>query len=57
MEEVPNLISTGPTNQILNQHEFFWRFCMCPSNDDTFNKNKKNLDVGTGTSQQRQEVN
>ena len=39
MEEVPNLISIGPTNpiQILNQPEFLWRFCMCPSND-TFNK-------------------
>ena len=42
MEEVPNLINIGPTNpiQILNQHEIFWRFCMCPSND-TLNKNKK----------------
>ena len=42
MEDVHNLINFGPTNpiQILNQHEFFWRFCMCPSND-TFDKNKK----------------
>ena len=28
---------------------------MCPSND-TFDKNKKNLDVGTEVQQQRQEV-
>ena len=42
MEDVHNLISIGPTNpiQILNQHEIFWRFCMCNSND-TFDKNKK----------------
>ena len=56
MEDVHNLIEIGPTNpiQILNQHEFFWKFCMCPSND-TFDKNK-NLEVGTGAQQQRQEV-
>ena len=44
MEDVHNLINFGPTNpiQILNQHEMFWRFCMCPSND-TFDKNKKIL--------------
>ena len=42
MEDVHNLINFGPTNpiQILNQHEFFLRFCMCPSND-TCDKNKK----------------
>ena len=42
MEDVHNLINIGPTNpiQILNQHEIFWRFCMCNSND-TFDKNKK----------------
>ena len=42
MEDVHNLINIGPTNpiQILNQHDIFWRFCMCPSND-TFAKNKK----------------
>ena len=28
---------------------------MCPSND-TFDKNIKNLDVGTGAQQQRQDV-
>ena len=54
MEEVPNLINIGHTNpsQILNQHDFF-SICMCPSND-TFNK--KNIDLGTGAPQQRQEV-
>ena len=57
MQEVPNLINIGPTNpiKILNQHDCFWRFCMCPSND-TFNKNLKNLYVGTWAPQQRQEV-
>ena len=42
MEDVHNLINFGPTNpiQILNQHEIFWRFCMCPSSD-TFDNNKK----------------
>ena len=42
MEEVSNLINIGPTNpiEISNQHEGFWRFCMCPSND-AFNKDKK----------------
>ena len=56
MHDVHNLINIGPTNliQILNQHEIFWRFCMCPSND-TLNK-IKNLEVGTGAQQQRQEV-
>ena len=56
MEDVHNLINFGPTNpiQILNKHETFWRFCMCSSND-TFDK-KKNLEVGTGAQQQRQEV-
>ena len=56
MEDVHNLINFGPTNpiQILNQLEFFWRFFLCPSND-TFDK-IKNLEVGTGAQQQRQEV-
>ena len=42
MEDVHNLINIGPTNpiQIWNQHEIFWRFCMCNSND-TLDKNKK----------------
>ena len=56
MKDVHNLINIGPTNpiQILNQHEIFWRFCMGNSND-TFDKNK-NIEVGTGVQQQRQEV-
>ena len=55
MQDVHNLIHIGPTNliQILNRHDIFWRFCMCPSND-TFDDNK-NLEVGTGAQQQRQE--
>ena len=55
MQDVHNLINIGPTNliQILNQHEIFGRFCMCPSND---NFDQKNLEVGTGAQQQRQEV-
>ena len=56
MEDVHNLINIGPTNpiQILNQHEIFWRFCMCNSNN-TFDK--KNIEVGTGAQEeQRQEV-
>ena len=28
--------------KFFNQHEIFWRFCMCPAND-TFDKNKKIL--------------
>ena len=56
MQDVHNLFNIDPTNliQILNQHEIFWRFCTCPSND-TFDKNKK-IEVGTGAQQQRQEV-
>ena len=56
MEEVPDLINIGPTNpiRILNQHDFL-RFLIFLSND-TFNKNKQNLDVGTGAPQLRQEV-
>ena len=56
MEDVHNLINIGPTNpiQILNQHEIFWRFCICNSND-TFDK-IKTIEVGTGAQQQRQEV-
>ena len=57
MEDVHNVINIGPTNpiQILNQHKIFWRLCMCNSND-TFDKNKKNIEVGAGAQQQRQEV-
>ena len=56
MEDVHNLINIGPTNpiRILNQHEIFWKFCMCNSND-TFHK-KKNIEVVTGAQQQRQEI-
>ena len=55
MEDVYNFLNIGPTNPIwiLNQHEIFWRFCMCPSND-TFGIKK--INVGTGAQQQRQEV-
>ena len=57
MEDVHNYINIGPTNpiEILNQHEIFWRFCICPTND-TFDKNKKKFEVGTGAQQQRQEA-
>ena len=57
MEDVQNFINIGPTHpiQILNQLEIFWRFCICNSND-TFDKNKKNIEVGSGAQQQRQEV-
>ena len=56
MEDVHNLINIGPTNpiQILNQHEIFWRFCMYNSNDIL--TKIKNIEVGTGAQQQRQEV-
>ena len=56
MEDVHNLINIGPTNpiQILNQHDIFWGFCMCNSND-TLTK-IKSIAVGTGAQQQRQEV-
>ena len=30
-------------------------FCMCPSND-TCDKNKKDLEVGTGAQQERQDI-
>ena len=56
MEDVHNFINIGPTNpiQILNQHEIFWRFCMCNSND--LLTKIKNIEIGTGAQQQRQEV-
>ena len=56
MEDVPNLIYIGPTNpiQILNQHDIFWIFCMCTSNDTLDKKIKKILMSVLG--QQRQEV-
>ena len=56
MEEVPNLINIGPTNpiQILNRHDFFEDF-VCVLRMMLLTK-IKNLDVGTGTPQQRREV-
>ena len=56
MQDVHNLINIGPTNliQIFNQHEIFWRFCMCPL--IILLTKIKNLEVGTGAQQQRQEV-
>ena len=59
MEDVHNLINIGPTNpiQILNQHEIFWRFCdfVCVIQMILLTK-IKNIEVGTGAQQQRQEV-
>ena len=51
MEKIRNLINVGPTNK---PHLNVWRFCMCPSHD-TFDKNIKNLELGTRAQQQRQE--
>ena len=44
-KEVSNLISTCPTNpiQVLNLHEICGNFCLCPSNDTSLHKKKKNL--------------
>ena len=56
MEDVHNLINFGPTNpiQILNQHEIFEDF-LCVLQMILLTK-IKNLEVGTGAQQQRQEV-
>ena len=56
MEDVHNLINIGPTNpiQILNQHEFFEDF-VCVIQMILLTKTK-NIGVGTGAQQQRQEV-
>ena len=56
MEDVHNLINFGPTNpiQILNQHDFFEDF-VCVLQMILLTK-IKNLEVGTGAQQQRQEV-
>ena len=53
MEDVHNLINFGPTNpiQTLNQHEIF----VCVLQMILLTK-IKNLEVGTGAQQQRQEV-
>ena len=56
MEDVHNLINFGPTNpiQILNQHDFFEDFvCVLLI---ILLKKIKNLEVGTGAQQQKQEV-
>ena len=56
MEDVHDLINIGPTNpiQILNQHETFEDF-VCVIQMILLTK-MKNIEVGTGTQQQRQEV-
>ena len=56
MDDVHNLINIGPTNpiQILNQHQFFFNF-VCFFQMILLTK-IKNLEVGTGAQQQRQEV-
>ena len=56
MEDVHNLINIGPTNPIpiLNQHEIFEDF-VCVIQMILLTK-IKNIEVGTGAQQQRQEV-
>ena len=56
MEDVHNLINIGPTNpiQILNQHEISEHF-VCVIQMILLTK-IKNIEVGTGAQQQRQEV-
>ena len=56
MEDVHNLINIGPTNpiQVLNQHEILEYF-VCVVQMILFTK-IKNIEVGTGAQQQRQEV-
>ena len=56
MKDVHNLINIGPTNpmQILNQHEIFEDF-VCVIQMILLTK-IKNIEVGTGAQQQRQEV-
>ena len=56
MKDVHNLINFGSTNpiQILNQHDFFKDF-VCVLQMILLTK-IKNLEVGTGAQQQRQEV-
>ena len=56
MEDIHNLINIGPTIpiEILNQSEFFYDF-VCVLQIILLTK-IKNLEVGTGTQQQRQEV-
>ena len=56
MEEVRNLTNICPTNaiQVLNKHDFFEDFVCVPQM--ILLTKMKNLDVGTGAPQQRQEV-
>ena len=56
MEDVHNLINIGPTNpiQFLKQHAFFEDF-VCVIQMILLTK-IKNIEVGTGAQQQRQEV-
>ena len=56
MQDVHNFINIGPTNliQILNQHEFFADFVYVLQM--ILLTKIKNLEVGTGAQQQRQEV-
>ena len=56
MQDVHNLINIGPTNliQILNQHDIFEDF-VCVLQMILLTK-IKNLEVGTGAQQQKQEV-
>ena len=56
MEDVHNLLNIGPTNPIyiLNQHEILGDFvCVLQM---ILMTNIKNLDVGNGAQQQKQEV-
>ena len=57
MKDVHNFITFGPTNpmQILNQHELFFEDFVCVLEMILLIK-IKNLEVGTGAQQQRQEV-
>ena len=56
MQDVHNLINIGPTNliQILNQHEIFEDFVYFLQ--IMLLTKMKNLEVGSGAQQQRQEV-
>ena len=56
MGDVHNLINIGPTNpiEILNQHEIFDNF-VCIIQMILLTK-IKNIEVGTGAQQQRQEI-
>ena len=57
MEDVHNLINIGPTNpiHILNQQHIFFEDFVCVIQMILLTK-IKNIEVGTGAQQQRQEV-